>query len=330
MTDWIALSDLTPSPPDAAQPPLRRGLFICEVSLPLASTAVVLDWQPDGPRPQTFSIFLDADTGLVILHRMGNAVRRHVLPGPLPSDHGTARITYAWNQLADRWTMTYARLGSGEDFRASGRNPIILGHQDLADLCRPDGTGSRHPALLWFGVTQGAEPPERAPWVGLGTPIETARGPVAAMNLRPGDMVVTADNGLQPVLRLHRLRLPSRGSFAPVILRAPFLGQGSDVLLSADQLVLMDGPEVEYMFGEEDVLIPAEALADGTIARKDGFRAAMDCVSIDLGLPELLISDGLRLLSHGMVGAPPRNVLHPYEAQQLVSLIGRRSRHGAA
>ncbi|MEF3047916.1 Hint domain-containing protein [Pseudotabrizicola sp. L79] len=329
MQDWIALSDLT-LPPNRPLQPLRRAVFICEVSLPLASTAVVLDWQPTGDTAQTFSIFLDATAGIILLHRLGNRVRRHVLPGPLPMDYGTARITYGWNQLADRWVMTFSRIGSGTELRATGRDPIMLDHNDLADLCRPDGTGSRHPALLWFGVTQGSEPPQRAPWIGLRTPIETARGAVAAGNLRPGDMVRTVDNGLQPVLRMHHLRLPSRGSFAPVILRAPFLGQGSDVLLGADQLVVLNGPEVEYMFGEEEVLVQADALTDGSIARRDSFRAAMDCVSIDLGLPELLLADGLQILSHSLTGEAPRAILHPYEAQQLVSLIGRRSRHGAA
>lgn len=329
MTDWIALSDLT-QPAEKGGAKLRRALFICEISLPMAGSAVVLDWQPQLDEPRTFSIFLDGQAGLVVLQRIGNAVRRHVLPGPLPTAQGTARITYGWNELADRWVLTYTRLGQGQDFRATGINPILLSAADLSDMCRPDGAGSRNPSLLWFGVTQGNEPPERAPWIGLRTPIETARGPVAAGNLRPGDMVMTKDNGLQPVLRLNRLRLPSRGSFAPVILRAPFLGQGSDVLISADQLVLMDGPEVEYMFGEEEVLLPAAALTDGTIARTDGFRSATDCIAIDLGLPELLLADGLAILSKGALVHAPRYVLHPYEAQQLVSLIGRRTRHGAA
>lgn len=329
MTDWIALSDLTP--PRLEPPPnLRRGLFICEIALPLARSAVLLDWQPAQSNPQTFSIFLDDVAGVVVLQRAGNRVKRHVLPGPLPTDAGTARITYSWNQLADRWTLSYSRLGSGQETTAQGGNPILFQQEDLIDMCRPDGTGSRNPSLLWFGVTKGHVPPERAPWVGLRTPIATARGPVAAGNLRPGDMVITADNGLQPVLRLNKLRLPSRGSFAPVILRAPFLGQGSDVLISADQLVALQGPEVEYMFGDEEILLPAEALCDGTIALTDGLRAAMDCVSIDLGLPELIMADGLRLLSHGAVQTAPRKVLHQYEAQQLISLISRRTRHGAA
>ncbi|MCU0816563.1 MAG: Hint domain-containing protein [Cypionkella sp.] len=328
MPDWLALSDL---PPVSGTPErLHRGLFVCEVALPLAPHTLLLDWQPPGISARTLSLFLDERMGLVLLHRQGDQVTRKHLPGPLSTDQGTARILYGWNALADRWFLSFSRLGTGLEARADGRRPIVPDMADLGEICRSDGVGLRHPALLWFGVTQGNEPPEQAPWIGLQTPIETARGPVAAGNLRPGDMVLTADNGLQPILRVNRLRLPSRGSFAPIILRAPFLRQGSDILAAAGQLLVLHGPEVEYMFGAEEVLIPAEALADGRIARRDTLRAATDGVAIDLGLPELLLADGLKLLSHGLPNLPPRQILHPWEAQQLVSLMGRRSRHGAS
>ena len=84
------------------------------------------------------------------------------------------------------------------------------------------------------------------------------------------------------------------------------------------------------MFGEEEVLVRADALANGSIGLKDERQAAVDCVALDLGLPELLLVDGLRLLSHGVRAEPPRPVLLAFEAQQLVSLMARRSLFGAA
>ncbi len=328
MTDWLALSDLTL--PDTGISPLEEALFVCELALPLAQATVLLDWHQDMDTNRTFSVFADPVAGVVVLHRVGQMVKRHRLPGPLPFGSDTARITYGWNRRSGRWVLTFGRIGSGEDCRATGIGPIALSPQELAAICRRDGAALRHASVLWFGVTQGAVPPERAPWVGLRTPIDTARGPVAAGALRPGDMVLTVDNGLQPVLRTTRLRLPSRGSFAPVILRAPFLGQGSDVLISADQLLVLRGAEVEYMFGDEAVLVRAGSLANGSVARNDGLHASIDCVAIDLGLPELMLADGLKLLSHGALAEPPLTVLHAYEAQQLVSLMARRSLFGAA
>ncbi|MFN3845652.1 MAG: Hint domain-containing protein, partial [Paracoccaceae bacterium] len=286
MTDWIALSDMTL--PEGSRLPLEQGLLICEIALPLVQATVLLEWHDDIGTQRTVSVFADPQAGIVLLHRDGRTVRRHVLPGPLPFGFGTARITYGWNRQTGRWTMTFGRIGLGEECKQSGIGPIAFSTHELSALCRRDGAALRHVSLLWFGVTLGAVPPERAPWLGLRTPVDTARGPVAAGALRPGDLVHTADNGLQPVLRVKRLRLPGRGSFAPVILRAPFLGQGSDVLMSADQLIAMNGAEVEYMFGVEQVLVHAGALANGTIARSDGRQASIDCVSVDLGLPELI------------------------------------------
>ncbi len=328
MGDWIALSDMTLS--EGSSLPLDQGLFICEIALPLVQATVLLEWHEDSATQRTVSVFADPQAGIVLLHRHGQSVRRHALPGPLPFGLGTARITYGWNRRTGRWTMTFGRIGLGEECRNSGLGPIALSPHELAALCRHDGAALRHASLLWFGVTQGDVPPERAPWLGLRTPVETARGPVAAGALRPGDLLHTADNGLQPVLRVKRLRLPGRGSFSPVILRAPFLGQGSDMLLSADQLIAMTGAEVEYMFGVEQVLVRAGALANGTIARSDGRQASIDCVSIDLGLPELIQVDGLALLSHGVRTEPQQKILQAYEAQQLVSLMARRTLFGAA
>lgn len=328
MADWLALSDLIL--PEGDTRPLEQGLFICEMALPLGEGTVLLEWHRDDGTQRSFSVFADPQAGIVLLHRAGQMVRRHVLPGPLPFGQGTARITYGWNRNTGAWTLSYGRIGFGEERSRAGIGPIALSRHELAGLCRRDGAALRHRSLLWFGVTTGARPPERAPWLGLRTPVDTARGPVAAGALRVGELVRTADNGLQPVLRVSRLRLPSRGSFAPVILRAPFLGQGSDVLLSADQLVVLGGAEVEYMFGVEEVLVSAGALANGTIGRLDGRQAAVDCVALDLGLPELLLADGLRLLSHAPRAEPPLPVLQGYEAQQLVSAVARRSLFGAA
>ena len=328
MGDWLALSDLILTDEDSA--PLEQGLFLCELALPLGEGTVLLEWHEAGDVMRMFSVFADPRAGVVVAHRQGQVMRRHVLPGPLPFGLGTARITYGWNRRTGRWTLTFGRIGMGEECKSTGIGPIALSKHELAALCRRDGVALRHRSLLWFGVTQDAAPPERAPWLGLRTPVETVRGPVAAGNLQRGDLIRTADNGLQPVLRVNRLRLPSRGSFTPVILRAPFLGQGSDVLLSADQLVMLGGAEVEYMFGVEEVLVPAHALANGTIARSDERQASVDCVSLDLGLPELLLVDGLTLLSHGGVVEPPRPVLQAFEAQQLVSLMARRTLFGAA
>ena len=180
--------------------------------------------------------------------------------------------------------------------------------------------------MQWFGLTARASLPQRACWLGLNTPIETARGPVRAGLLRPGDMVLTLEDGLQPVLGLTRQRFPSRGSFAPVILRSPFFGETTDLLVAADQPVLIAGASVEYLFGLDEALIAAGALADGKVAVKDDRRALTDAVTLDMGRPMGLLADGAWLLSApGPEAALPRRLLQPFGALPLLGLLGRIS-----
>ena len=104
-----------------------------------------------------------------------------------------------------------------------------------------------------------------------GTEIATPRGPTAIEALRPGDMVVTRDNGPQeirwagqravsgPALRLdHALR--------PVRIRAGALGAGvpeRDLLVSPNHRVLLLGDHPTLEAAEAEVFVSAHHL-DGT------------------------------------------------------------------
>ncbi len=168
------------------------------------------------------------------------------------------------------------------------------------------------------------------PWIGLRTPINTINGPVAVGQLRPGDLIVTLDDGPLPLQARHRMDLPGRGSFAPVLLRAPYFGSHADILVSRDQMVLIGGASVEYLFGQEEVLVPASLLMDGRVAHPDERRSLTPCVALDLGRAALITADGCCLLSVppglAMTNAGlPRSALQDYEALSLMSLLGRGS-----
>nr|WP_283254966.1 Hint domain-containing protein [Marivita sp. GX14005] len=98
-------------------------------------------------------------------------------------------------------------------------------------------------------------------------PLETAQGPRLVMSLRQGDVVRAAGGALVPVLHTAAREVPALGSFRPIRLRAPYFGLQQDVVVSRHQRLLVNGPEVEYLFGREEVLIPATALVDGYAAR---------------------------------------------------------------
>jgi len=72
-----------------------------------------------------------------------------------------------------------------------------------------------------------------------------------------------------PVLQTATRTVPARGSFAPIRMRAPYFGLQDDIIISPEQHVVIDGPEVEYLFSCEKVLTPARNLVNGFAARTE-------------------------------------------------------------
>jgi hypothetical protein len=322
--EWLVLSDRA-RPADSPPQAVEAGLFVVELALPITDTAVLLGAQTTGDTPHTFTLFHDPMVGLVLLHRQGARVVRHALPGPLPQQSTTGRLSLRFDCLQGVWEMRLDLLGLAEPLRlsAQGTHPLPIHSDDLHALSQGPARVARHGAVLWFGLTRGGNLPARAPWIGQRTPIETARGPVLAGHLQPGDLIATADGGLLPLRRLRHLDLPACGSFAPVILRAPFFGQSADLLVSSDQRLALSGPEVEYLFSEDEVLVEAGALVDGRTALAEQRRAVASVLALEFDHPALLIADGCTLLAARPGDAPQRRMLQSYEVLTLMAMLGR-------
>lgn len=336
LNDWIALSDQTAPVTDAASDELlKAGLLVLELALPLEGAALLLDFHAEDGWPRTFAVFHDLAAGIVVMHRQGKSMARHLLPGPLPAGDGTGRLSFRFDAPARRWSLSFEVIGpngapGSARITSNGSNPLPIPMADLARLCRADDKTRRHPSVLWFGVTRGEAPPARAPWIGLRTPVKTARGVLPAGHLVPGDKIQTLDDGMIPLHAVHKFELPSRGSFAPVLLRAPYFGGREDLLVATDQLLALTGTEVEYLFGEDEVLVEAGHLVDGRTALRDQRRAVTASVSLDFGLPTLIAADGCTLLCPASpqlaaMTTLPRRRLKDFEVLTLMSLLGRHS-----
>ncbi|MBL4929154.1 Hint domain-containing protein [Fuscibacter oryzae] len=321
---WLIISD---RPVAVAMPDtLAVGVFVAEFTLPLPDTATLLcDMATQEGGERGFSLFYQPEVGLMLRNRQGARLVRHLVPGRLPDSPGTARLTLGFDTLADTWQMRLEVVeGPAMPARtARGADPLPLCPGDIGLLSAEPHRQRRHPAVLWFGLAQGTVPPVRVAWIGLRSPVQTPRGPVAAGRLQPGDLVMTEDDGPQPLLSLRRMALPACGSFAPVLLRAPFLPSQHDLLVSSDQRVLMRGPEVEYLFGEDEVLICAAALIDGRTALDEQRRMIAPSVALLFERPQILNVDSCGLLAALPEDQPPRRCLLDYEAQMLMTQLGR-------
>lgn len=328
---WLALSDhpLALDPAGIADV-VQRGSFVVELIPPKDSATVLLDYKTNVNWPRAFSIFQDPAAGIIVLHRQADTLLRHHLPGPLPCDWELARLTYTWDGPARTWSLRLEDTAGTWAHQAHGTNPMPMTGADIMALCAGQNLTRKHPSVQWFGICLQPLGPTPKTWFGKRTPIDTTQGPVVADDLRPGHMVMTRDNGPKPLHAIHKITLPNRARFAPVLLRAPYFARYTDLLVAPGQLTLLSGVAVEYLFGEEAVLAPASALRDGNTALTDARRPTTACIALELATPDLIIADGCPLMCSDSTAPLPYRLLQDYETLPLQSLLGRGGQRNAA
>ena len=133
-----------------------------------------------------------------------------------------------------------------------------------------------------------------------GTQILTDRGAIAVETLVPGDLVVTRDNGLQPLRwvgsrHLSRAELQARPALQPVRISAGALPAGPDrsMLVSPQHRVLIEGMRAEMYFGESEVLVPAKHLTGLAEITRALPAEGVTYVHILFDRHEIVQSDGL-------------------------------------
>lgn len=104
-----------------------------------------------------------------------------------------------------------------------------------------------------------------------GTIVETDIGPRPIETVMPGDLLVTLDNGLQPVRWIGKRRLDSidlmrHPQLAPVRVAAGTFGDHipfRDLVLSPQHRVLIADWRADYLFAQSKVLVAVKHLIDG-------------------------------------------------------------------
>jgi hypothetical protein len=104
-----------------------------------------------------------------------------------------------------------------------------------------------------------------------GTRIKTISGNVAIEDLRVGDLVITKDNGYQPIRWIGSRKVPAQGNMAPILIREGTLGNSRDLKVSPQHRMLLQGWTAKILFGEFEVLVAAKFLInDHSIVRVEG------------------------------------------------------------
>lgn len=101
-----------------------------------------------------------------------------------------------------------------------------------------------------------------------GTLIETATGLRAIETLEIGDLVATRDHGLQPLLWASQRTVPATGRYAPVVFAPGAIGNSEELIVSPQHRMMIEDWRAELFFGEDEVLVPAKFLVNGSTIRQ--------------------------------------------------------------
>jgi hypothetical protein len=335
--------------PTGARDACRGSLVIeCRFDAALAAQRPLLRCRaPTGSgggraRGVELALMADPDRGLGLFLRRDGRDFRAEAPWPQGGPPALLRLMFHWDDPASVWTLAAEDGAGGDVALASGAGAAGV---SVADLCALISRGEvlRDGAVQWLAVA-GARVP-----FGLGAHLEaealvqTPGGHIAAEQLRAGDMVITRDRGAQPVRAAGVVEYPAQGANAPVTVRAHYLGAQIDLRLLARQRIALGGAEVEYLFGEDEVLVEAGYFVDDRTVIRAAPGGRMRLAYVLLDEPDLICANGcwIESLWHGAAAARParlaasglahlapapahahtaRRVLKPYEARTLAAL----------
>lgn len=200
------------------------------------------------------------------------------------SDVGNALTNQDGVVTADEVTVTG---GGGSD--------QVLTFPSGETVTVPDGTiDASTPAAQFASLVAMGVPPCFA----TGTLILTANGEVAVEDLSPGDMIATADRGLQPLRWIgKRTEIFGDGSadHKPVEIKPGSMGKGlprRNLVVSPQHRMVLEGPLVERAFGHRQVLAPAKALVKRKNIRRMQGKHRIDYYSLLFDRHEVIFAEG--------------------------------------
>lgn len=169
-----------------------------------------------------------------------------------------------------------------------------------------------------------------------GTRLATPSGPRAIETLRPGDLVETADCGMQPILwagqrRMSGARLYAMPQLRPVRIRAQGLGHNrpqADLLVSPQHRMLVQGQAARALFGTPEVLVRAQDLIDDHRVMVDTQLREVTYVHVLLDSHQIVFANGLPTESFHPLSAA-LETLDPQQREGLMALLPDPAGYGA-
>jgi len=348
---WLALCDFSnsffsplgishPSAVGGSKPSdeqlLAKGSLVIEIStleensnaLELINYYSVSDWGTQ------LKISLTQNDAVILRHIQGSRqITLETGEGALVRAQ-PSKIIFSWD-APQRWgQLTIENLDDGSVHTKDVSDPLPVPVVDVHHMTMSPESTRAVSEVLFFTFSDQIEEHGLIPGIVASSPLETPNGPELVQNLRVGDLVSTLDSGPQPIRCLMVRDVPAHGHYQPLRLRAPYFELNQDIMVARNLRLLVEGDMVEYLFGEEEVLINAQHLQDTYSVLPETRLKTIRYYQLLFDRPEILnvagssveslfrpqpsgeeFTDGLPVHTE-----PSRPVLRPFEAYTLKSM----------
>ncbi len=277
---------------------LSRGTLMFETRMtpdrrPHALLAFTKSW----PDQRSLSFQAIPGGGISLVQVEGEHIAHAAVQHIVPERTDVLRVTFSWDAPKGFACLTVERPETHQvtTVPVADIRPIPLAA--LRDLIMGHDDQSFDRDLVFAALSDEIEPVGPTPSLSGQTMIATPWGYKSAGSLQRGDTVLTREGEIVPILHRVDRMLPARGSYAPVRLRAPYFGLLEDTLVAPQQRLVIDGPEVEYLFNQEAVLVPARHLMNGFAARHESTQTTIAYCQFVLPAHQAIIAAGTALES---------------------------------
>jgi len=242
---------------------LARGTLLIEFRHdPADHPRNILRYSARDPWPAGLTLCLDPDATLRLMLTQGRQALSYRLPMTALIPGEAVLVNYSWDAPARRGWLSSQLTDREALFQTALAAPLPPSLRDAGRIMRDDSACPVAPGVVFAALADHILPAGPLPMLGADTMIAIPHGAHPIGALRPGQSVLTTDGSTAQIRWAGACDIPARGRFAPILLRAPYLGLDRDLVMAADQRLQLGGSEVEYLFGGEQVAVPVRHLAD--------------------------------------------------------------------
>lgn len=258
---WLAIWDssrlIYPDKPVRA-PDLSQGVLTFDARPRTTDIVPTILWQGRTGTVEDFRVIHYPDKAVSVEH---GDFRYETPPGFLSAGDPFS-LHYCWDVLGRTDSLILENGETGDRLLAP------VGPQKAPDLdALLPASMDASIAIDHAGIANHYLPPVPLPGLATGAMVDTPDGPRPVEALRPGMLVNTGQRGVQPIRWIGQTEPLARGATAPIEMRAPYFGLSGDTSVARNQRILLSGPDIEYLFGEDHVLARAGDLVNGRSAR---------------------------------------------------------------